>query len=215
MEYNGIELRVSEKPAHAGIYNEVEPGALLILGASKLVWEDYFKARALFDKKRDYDIMAINDIASLFKAEHVNHICSVHQKIPGLVRELREVRIAGFCHTHAPRYHEGVDMVWGELTRSGGTSAMFAVKIAIAMGYKKIILCGCGLDKTGHFYDPENPEDNKNSWFDEACRAPWKDFRKDNAEAKRRVRVMSGELKELYGEPAKDWIYEGVLSGVR
>jgi hypothetical protein len=38
---------------------------------------------------------------------------------------------------------------------SAATSAWTAVRIARAMGYTEIILCGCPLDPTGYF----NPED--------------------------------------------------------
>lgn len=206
MNFNGIDITV-EKPALAGAYNDFEPGGCIILGGSKEVWNDYFEARKMFNKEGDYNIIAINDIAALFKAEHVDHIAAVHHEMCGPLRKLRLVRKQGHCHTHSERPAEGVDLVWGRLTRAGGTSAMFAVKIAIAMGYKKIILCGCGLDKTGHFYDPEIPEDNDHGWFDEACRAPWLDLHKANKEVRNRVRVMSGHLKKLYKKPDHGWVY--------
>lgn len=208
MNYNGIEITV-DKPALAGAYDDSNIG-LIILGGSKMVWDDYFEARAMFDHGQDYNIMAINDIAAIFKAEHLDHIVSLHGEMISALRTLRKVRIGGHSHTHSNVAHEDVDLVWGQLTTSGGTSALFAVKIAMAMGYKKIILCGCGLDKTGHFYDPEIPEDNKNGWFDEACRMPWKDFYKSNEEARTRVRFMSGELKSVYGTPSHDWVYNTV-----
>lgn len=196
-----------DKPWLVGKYDDRKVGGCIILGGSKAVWEDYHEARVLFENQKDYDIIAINDIAALFKAENIEHICSVHQQILQPLRALRMIRITNHPYTHAQKAHEGVDFAWGNLLPNGGTSALFAVKIAMAMGYKKIILAGCGLDKTGHFYDPDIPEDNNNGWFDEACRMPWKDFHKENKEAERRVRFMSGELAKVFGTPTHEWVY--------
>ncbi len=204
--HNGIES-CGEKHWLVGKYEDRKVGGCIILGCSKNVWDDYHKASELFDSKKDYDVIAINDIGIQFKAEHVEHLVSVHHQMPGPMRDLRVVRITNSPYTHSKKAYKGVDFVWNDLVKSGGTSAMLAMKIAVLMGYKKIVLCGCGLDKTGHYYDPEFPEDNENGWFDEACRAPWKTFYKDNKEARRRVRFMSGELKKIYGEPSHDWVY--------
>ena len=213
MEINGIKIP-SEKPALAGSYEDTGM-ACIILGSSRLLWEDYAQAIEFFDHEREYDLMAINFAAMHFKIAHVVHMCSVHSNIVGPIRKLRTWIDAGYIHTHSAEPADGVDLVWGNLTRSGGTSALFAAKIAMAMGYKKIIMCGCGLDRTGHFYDPVDPMTNHNKGFDEACRAPWKTFHKDNPEAKKRIRFMSGILKKTYGEPSREWINEGVLSGSR
>ena len=208
-EHNGVTAH-GIKPQQVGTYEDCEPGGLIILGGSKLVWEDYKNAKAFFKRDRDYDIIGINDIAALFKAEPIQHIASLHPQMLGPLRQLREVRIHGHCHTHSGRAHDGVDIVWGNITTDGGTSGIFAVKIALAMGYKKIIVCGCGLDKTGHFYDPEVPEDNVNGWFDRACQMPWEDLHKVNEYARDRVRVMSGLLSKKFGLPTYNWIYGGI-----
>lgn len=206
--HNGVEGH-GVMPSFTGMYEKSEPGGCIILGCSKAVWDDYDAARRYFEKERHYDIIAINDIGIQFKSERIQHICSLHEAMPGPIRDLRKIRIDGHCHTHSHKEHDGVDFVWNSLATNGGTSGIFAVKIAVAMGYHKIIVCGCGLDKTGHYYDPEKPEDNVNGWFDEPCRMPWKDLHKENEQVRNRVRVMSGELKELFGKPDHDWIYRG------
>lgn len=210
--HNGID---SDEPENwlIGKYDGQEVGGCIILGCSRDVWTDYHAAKALFESKNDYNIIAINDMGIQFKAEHIEHIASVHQQMPGPVRALRMVRITNHPFTHSQRPYKGVDVTWGNLLPTGGTSALFAVKIAMAMGYKKIIVCGCALDKTGHYYDPEIPEDNANGWFDDSTRAPWLDFHKDIKEARRSVRFMSGDLQEIYGKPDHEWAYGREVCG--
>lgn len=196
-----------EKPWLVGEHDDREVAGCIVLGCSKSVWEDYQEAKILFKDGKHYDIIAINDIGIQFKAEHIEHIVSLHHQMPGPIRALRNVRITNHPYTHSQKAHEGVDFVWDKIATDGGTSAIFAAKIAVAMGYKKIVLCGCGIDKTGHYYDPEFPEDNDNGWFDRACQMPWEDMHKANKEAKKRIRFMSGHLMKIYGRPDYNWIY--------
>lgn len=210
--HNGIGSELN-KPSPTGAYEDSNISCI-ILGGSKEVWKDYKKAKSLFDSNEDYHIYAINHIASIFRDGRVQGIVSLHGEMCGPLRKLREVFSTSHSITHSNLPHEGVDIVWGELTREGGTSGLFAVKIALAMGYQKIIVCGCGIDNTGHFYDPEDPTENGMNRFDEACRMPWKSFHKSNVTAQERVRIMSGILRKTYGEPTKEWVNEiGVLNG--
>ena len=208
-EHNGIKAS-GFKPSVVGQYEDRDPGGCIVMGGSKLVWDDYYEASRMFKDKKDYDIIAVNDIGAQFKKEQIQHICSLHHRIVGALKILRNERgMLEDCQTHSAKEYDGVDHAWGNIATSGGTSGFFAVKLALAMGYKKIIVCGCGIDNTGHYFDPETPSDNDSTWFDEACQAPWKDTHRDNEEARKRVRVMSGKLEGVYGKPDYNWVYEG------
>jgi len=198
-----------EKPRIVGAYEEVYPGGLLILGGGRTVWEDYRKAKSLFNTEREYEIMCINDIAGQFKAETIQHIVSCHQRLPKALSIMRkEKSMLEACLLHSSKPSPGLDFVWEKVSTNGGSSAMLAVKIAIAIGYNKIILCGVPLDTSGHYFDPPVHKDNSSSWFDGATRNVWKEFYRDNAFARDNVMFMSGTMQEIYhGEPTREWVY--------
>jgi len=206
-EHNGIKAR-GAKPALVGAYDHLRPGGCIVLGTSRKAWTDLDEALELFKSERDYDIIAINDIAHQMRRP-IAHIVSLHKEILGPLRQIRQVKMQDMehVHTHGHRPYEGVDFVWGSIATSGGTSGLFAVKAAVAMGYSKIVVAGVGIDKTGHYYDPEDHNGNGAGVFDEACREPWKDLWRDNPEFKKRVRILSGSLMDLYGRPTQEWVY--------
>ena len=103
---------------------------------------------------------------------------------------------------HTMGSHEGFDVDWDILDeplwnrkddiRWRGSSALFAVLICLSLGYKKIYLAGCPMDKKGHWYWPETYEGPE--WLDEDYQA-WDEFAKQD-EAKKVV-SLSGYTKEV------------------
>ena len=81
-----------------------------------------------------------------------------------------------------------------------GSTALFCVYTALAMGYRRVVLAGCPMDSGGHWYHPgiKGPR-----WTGESYRA-WLDF-KQLPEAER-VRSMSGYTKIILGEPDAPWL---------
>ena len=67
------------------------------------------------------------------------------------------------------------------------------------------------MDDTGHYYDPEDCKWNGSQIYDNGHRKPWEELHRDNEFARKKVRVMSGTLMELYGRPTSDWIYDREL----
>ena len=80
-----------------------------------------------------------------------------------------------------------------------GTSSLYAVRIAIELGSaEKIILAGCPMDQSGHYYDREDLglylETYRKGWLSAYPRI--KDI----------VRSYSGWTRELLGEPTEEWL---------
>jgi len=100
-------------------------------------------------------------------------------------------------HGGRPRNHDWFDYWWPALQDGGGTSAMMAYKIALAMGFDEVILCGCPL-QSGPYADgsagwTDKGESNVAAYYD-----PWI---KVSEQIQGIVFSMSGFTKELLGEP--------------
>jgi len=206
---NGIEFKVSSK--HGNKHVDSRDGNLILLGGGMCVWEDYAEARKLFAptgyNDSQYEIMCVNDIAGQFTEEKIHHAVSLHKRILPAVRLLRvEKSMLEKFTTHSNLAGDEVDVVWN-LHNAGGTSGLYAVKIALLLGYKKIIVCGVPMDNGGHYYDPKDSSilnhtvrfaSNKSSI------TPWRDLAKREI-PQQRVRSMSGNTASILGKPTQEW----------
>jgi hypothetical protein len=98
---------------------------------------------------------------------------------------------------------------WLKSTPRGweGTTLTLAVRVGVALGYLKIVLAGCPMDESGHWYDEFlKPNDIKLQnrhkqhlwkWNEMACRPH-----------SRLMRSMSGNTKDLFGEPTPQWVFD-------
>jgi len=82
-----------------------------------------------------------------------------------------------------------------------GSTSLFAVLTCIEMGYKRIVLAGCPLDRNGHWYYP--PEHVGPNWTAE-CYIAWMDF-SQQPEAER-VRSLSGYTRIIMGDVTATWL---------
>jgi hypothetical protein len=195
------DITISDPPAQ---YDGKSNANMIILGGGRTVWEDYFFARSIMSSA---EIMCINDIGTQFKAEHIHHMVSLHVGFFPATKLLR--REKGLLHkyvNHCTVKREGVDVVW-RMQNAGGTSGLFATKIALAMGSKKIILCGIPMDNTGHYFDPPEAEKNRTTKFSaqNSTLAPWRDMKKSKL-VMDRVRSMGGHTAGIFGKPTKEWV---------
>jgi len=177
---------------------------MLILGGGVCVWDDYKQAREAMPKSY---IMCVNDIGAQFKAEQIQHIVSLHHKLLNAVMAFRKEKsmLESVC-SHSDIAASGVDCVWN-IVNNGGTSGLFALKICLILGCKKIILCGIPMDGGGHYFDPPNASLNSTARFDsKAMFYPWLDVHRDLGPIRERVRSMSGKTAKLFGKPTKEWV---------
>jgi hypothetical protein len=175
---------------------------LLILAGSKSVWSDYIQARTFFSH---YNIMCVNDIAGVFKAEPIQHIVSLHAELCEPLRVLRKHKgMLEHVITHSYKHKPGVQVCWDGV-QVGSESGNLAVRIALLMGYERIILCGISLDNQGHFFDPEDPTINSTSVFNRREDARSWTKLAEKPELKDRIRAISGALSNIYGKPTEEW----------
>lgn len=85
------------------------------------------------------------------------------------------------------------------VTSWDGSSGLLAVTVALALGYRKVILCGVPLDKkAGHYFSPDVP------WMDgPRYRHAWITHQDEMYGF---VKSMSGWTKALLGAPTKEWL---------
>lgn len=200
--HNGIRARAKPfDPKMIDIYD----GSCIVLGCSRNAWKDYAEAVAMLGES--FHVMAVNDIAHQIR-KPINHIVSAHKELPGPLRKIRKIKMLEDVVTHSTKPYAGVDHAWGAIE---GNSGMFAVKIALLMGYTKIIVCGIAMDGTGHYYDPDDHMGNGSGTFDDRHRVIWRELHRDSPEARSRVRVMSGTQMDLYTRPTPEWVCDKEL----
>jgi hypothetical protein len=152
--------------------------------------------------------MCINDIAGQFKAEPIQHIVSLHQRLIPALRIMRQEKdMTDKVITHSKKGGPEVDYTWN-FKNSMASSGMFAMEIAMVIGSKHIILCGIPFDNSGHYFDPPVAEQNKTTKFAENhCNfGPWRKLAKRSPLIMERVRSMSGNTARLFGKPTKEWV---------
>lgn len=178
-------------------------GNAMIMGSAECLFADYQKAKKFFDK---YDIIAVNFSGICFK--NVVHLVSLHaDRIPVFLKAA-SLDNGRHIHTHSIAGNLKIPEIendWGsEILNTGGSSALFAVRVALKLGYDKIIVCGVPLNKGRRFYDTY---DYVAEVGDDATFLAWKlAYNRNEFEGK--VRSMSGKTKFLLGEPTIAWANE-------
>lgn len=214
-EVNGIMGDGDRPPAPVARYF----GPCMVMGGAACVWEDIRAAFHLFDldfvNHKDGSvpcaIFAINDIGAYFKPR-LNHLCSYHEEQLNPTVALRWPNDCNLSHTFthsnlnrpAKRARNGNSQyAWHFKQGAGGTSAMFASMVALALGYDRVILCGVPLDGSRHFFDP--PDYSPGKMFDSRTQEiEW--TRAIEYWIGGRVRSMSGRTMAWLGRPDRGWI---------
>ena len=109
-------------------------------------------------------------------------------------RELIKGNLDYITHSHIPP----CDRMWPLVDKSpfSGSSSFLATQVAVGLGYRKIVLCGCPLQGG----DLHSPKKNKYEVFQKGwAKHAVKVF------GVNKVRSMSGWTKEFLGEPTKEW----------
>ncbi len=86
-----------------------------------------------------------------------------------------------------------------------GSTGLFAVLSAIAMGYEKIVMAGMPIDSKGHWYFPD--EEYGPKWTMETYQN-WFEFAA--LDASKKARSLSGYTALLLGEPTRGWLSDGI-----
>jgi hypothetical protein len=92
-----------------------------------------------------------------------------------------------------------IDVAW-RMVDATNLSGLFAVKIAVSLGYDRIIMAGCPMDGTGRYYDEPK---QRGCYDDPNMIVAWRNIVHDNPEIQTRVRSLSGKTREILGEPER------------
>jgi len=105
----------------------------------------------------------------------------------------------------------GFDIRWLKNGRSGwnGTTANLGIKIALALGYTRIVLVGVPMDSSGNWYAPLLKSDDIKQGKDHTNHL-WKWNEIASRPISRLLRSMSGNTADLLGKPTEEWILEAV-----
>ncbi len=104
-------------------------------------------------------------------------------------------------HTGADLAETGFNFYWSKKPPGwDGTGGLFAAKIALAMGYDRIVLCGIPMDGSGHWYSKGDDTRGLDIFI-----GPWIEFAK-RLDVINRVRSMSGRTRQLLGAPNRDFL---------
>jgi hypothetical protein len=177
------------------------------MGSGRCLWDDLRRVNL-----KGWGVIAVNGTALYYKGK-IDHACSLHPEEPTIWTSLRKAYFCESCtiltHAHAalgkqfsPSYEEA-DYSWQIEDANSGTSGLFGVMLALALGYDRIILAGIPMDDQGHFYDPP--------WLTDGCfksdfvRSEWRRISQIYFDG--RVKSLSGWTKDLLGEPDDTWLH--------
>ncbi len=130
---------------------------LLVVGSAPCLYADLEAAKRV---SQAHQIMLVN--GACVAVEHAQHVLAGHtDKAEDFARARREAfPFALPWRLHATRYtrkqpmehrYPSVTDWWSGTMSSGATSAGKAALIGLAMGFDRVILCGCPMDGTGYF----------------------------------------------------------------
>lgn len=178
-------------------------GTVLICGSAPCLFDDYQEA---LKQRPNAEVIAINDAASVITADF---LATLH---PEDARHFRaKSKYNNILVISGQLYNPEYDVTfWFDNCNSGGTTAGSAIKMARAMGFEEIILCGCPLDGGDGYFDAK-PKANKFGMSTRFGNAPG-DSRVVKTHQARlcqeaheggydNVRSMSGFTRQFFGAP--------------
>lgn len=171
----------------------------VVLGGAECVWDDYERA---LQKLGGFDVtLAVNDMIKDFQG-HLDYAVSLHpgNKLEGWLAEREAKGLNRPTHIIAhnkssPSATRVVDYRFGGMSISG-SSGLYAVKVALDDGAKKIVLCGVPMDASKYYY-------GRPSWANSDQYFPaWKTHYEIYGAY---TRSYSGRTRKLLGEPTLEW----------
>jgi hypothetical protein len=175
---------------------------LLVCGDGACVFDDI--AAFLDLDPAPFDTMLINHMPLAYPGRYEHFVCGdSHMKPMQKIALTLPADVRKHCWNPGST---GFDIRWVKEDGRGwnGTTAALAVKIGITLDYLRIVLAGCPMDHSGHWYDKYlNGTDKKlqndhrhHLWYwTELATRPIGRF----------VRSMSGNTADLLGLPDADW----------
>ncbi len=175
----------------------INPGTCLITGDGKSLMDDLKQV----DLGNHHDTMAIGRSINIAPGR-ILHWANVdgpeciwwaEHLPPKNQGELPVRHTLGECRGYDVDWDIRGDVIWqkDDQVLWHGSSSLFSVYVALALGYEKIILAGCPMDMNGHWFWPESTGPR---WNGESFIA-WLEFAK-TPESKR-VESLSGYTRQI------------------
>lgn len=190
-------------------YMELKPkpekDVLLIIGDGRGVLEDIGAWYDIAEGIVEYDTMCVNYSATICPHD-IQHYAAgdAHMKDMRTVAEsLPDSVLKHAWNANCP----GFDIRWARNGRGGwnGTSGNLALKIGLAFDYTRIVLAGCPMDNSGNWYSKIVAEDDIKAKKDHRHHL-WKWCEIATRPIGKFVRSMSGNTRDLFGEPTRQWL---------
>ncbi len=127
---------------------------------------------------------------------------SLHQELVPEWRASRTQAEPWALHLHEPA--DGADVVTPLPDGWHGTSALYAVAVAMSLGAERVILVGCPIDDAPHYYPGP-------TLYNAPPLAPWlayyrRGWRTAYPTIAGLVTSLSGWTRDLLGEPDEEWL---------
>lgn len=182
------------------------PDQALICGSAPTLLEEFDACRT---RMPEASVIAINESARVI---HADFLMTQHPEKAERFRKLSR-KPGIIVHTGKPReraLQPGIHVYWPgcvTLATSGGS----AIKIAIKMGFSRIVLCGMPMNGGDGYFSSSSLErdeprfglEDPESDYIRGYRKALIDFIEEQPDALDKVRSMSGFTRQLFGAP--DW----------
>lgn len=182
-----------------GAFHEVKPIAV-VLGTAECWHEDFAKFRERHSGP--FDVFAVNAAVWLYD-DPINYAVTLHPEEMPAHLERRVGNIPQLWTSLSKQ--SKVDDSWSVVGHWGpGSSGLFAVTVALHLGYTRVLLCGVPMDPRPHA-EGASPKWEGGPWKDhEIHREGWT-HHQDKLGC---VRSMSGWTQALLGGPDAEFLYD-------
>ena len=189
-------LVVFKRPLRCGI----------VLGTAPCMWDDW-EAWAMGPAPPEgWDVIAVNGAGFMY-LDPIAIWCSVHGKY--LTEWIEKRRETGAsmdfkAYGNFGRYDERGDVIEWNKPNGNGSSGLYAVLLALELGYERLVLCGVPLQGQERYDYKEDPSTVITAQTDYKHYHTGWNMHRDLLRGK--VRSMSGWTRELLGAPTEEWL---------
>jgi hypothetical protein len=173
----------------------------VIIGGAETIWSEWAKAREMCGDVGARPVtFVVNDSIPLFQ-DRIDHAVTLHpDKYEREWQDARAARGLPPCGVvWANRRHKVINK---DTPDWGGSSGLFAIKIARELGYDKIVLCGVPMTLDGGHVIRKAP------W--RAADQFWRAWERHKRELAAYVRSFSGRTAQMFGSPTASFLANGL-----
>jgi len=172
----------------------------IVLGTAPTMWDDLAAA------PQDWDVVAVNTAGCIYR-KPIAMWCSIHgNKLAPWIEKRREagcdMDFVAYGNFTAYETVEPPIEKWNK-PNANGSSGLFAVLVALARGYTRIVLCGIPIDGTQRHNSDGDVVEGETEY--KHYRTGW--YRNKDV-LRAHVRSMSGWTAEYLGAPDDEWLNE-------